>query len=733
MNSSKKIFAFTLVFIMVFSILILPAYAEESGSFTISYTQPTGATVSLSPEDEYTETSGVRTYTYTSGTAVTLTVNAESGYELSSIKANGMSLSGVSGQSFSRTFSDDLNINFTITTNESSTQKATITVNQSDLFSYTLVGADSNNMADIGSTVNLKITPDEGYSVTQILYNSSTVPATNNYSFTVGETNNFIITVSEDVVVVQKTLSVSVVGEGTVTPNGGSFDVGSSVQLSFSANTGYILSSVFVNGTEVQVSGNKYTFNINEDTTVTVTFTKSITITANVGTGGSILINGKTLSSGSTVKVAEGSNVTVKLSPAFGYTITYLKIDGSVVSLDGENSYTISSISKSTSLTAAYEPTSAKQYIVISSAGPNGTITPEGNNTVEEGKDITFAFLPNDGYVIDTVKVNDAVVSISNSSYKIVGVAGNMNISVTFKKDTSNEPISVEDITNWDSETITIDIKNTTKVLPEVFDKITNDCKDKIVIFAANDYKWTLPRGANISTSLEFGELAVIFNGGSNYNSIVSLINDKVQSLDYKTVSYNKSVNFPANTVLSISMGTAYINQNIQQLIYVASENKLINPQNASEADIHTVASNGWVSFNYNNDSDIILCEVLEGYYTIAASASTGGIINPSGNRSVITGDDCSFEITASEGYVISSLQVDGAEVAAAEGKATYTHTFPAVSTDHSINATFLLIDEYNDLDDSGNPTLIVSIIIIILAFAGFATLLIIKWRQEKY
>ncbi|MDD4422065.1 MAG: hypothetical protein PHD46_03395, partial [Eubacteriales bacterium] len=174
-------------------------------------------------------------------------------------------------------------------------------------------------------------------------------------------------------------------------------------------------------------------------------------------------------------------------------------------------------------------------------------------------------------------------------------------------------------------------------------------------------------------------------------------------------------------------------------LIYNGAENKLVNPINSSgvsEVSVQTATSDGWVTVIYNNDSDIIFSEELQGYYKIAASASAGGTINPAGNQTIETGGEIVFEIKANEGYVISSLKVDGVEVSDALGQTSYTYSaFKNVSQDHTISAEFLMQEDYEQSLENGgkNSALIVSLIIVFLALACAATLFIVKWRQEKY
>jgi hypothetical protein len=70
--------------------------------------------------------------------------------------------------------------------------------------------------------------------------------------------------------------------------------------------------------------------------------------------------------------------------------------------------------------------------------------------------------------------------------------------------------------------------------------------------------------------------------------------------------------------------------------------------------------------------------------YTITASASTGGTITPSGTVTVAHGATQAFNITASAGYQILNVTVDGASIGAVS-----SYTFNNVNAGHTITATF--------------------------------------------
>lgn len=70
--------------------------------------------------------------------------------------------------------------------------------------------------------------------------------------------------------------------------------------------------------------------------------------------------------------------------------------------------------------------------------------------------------------------------------------------------------------------------------------------------------------------------------------------------------------------------------------------------------------------------------------YTITASASVGGSISPSGSVAVAYNGSQTFTFTANPGYTLTSLTVDGSQVAA---QASYT--FSSVTGAHSITANY--------------------------------------------
>ena len=745
MNKTKKLLAFLIVLSLMFVYISIPAFAEESDTetFDITYTETEGLSISFSQDGQETVDGSLCTYTFTKGTSVTVEFKALSGYVLKSIKANGVNLPVLAETSeFEYPFTEDVVL--VVTLEEKIIEKAAITVNTGENFTYVLEGADNQNKAEIGSTVTLEITPAKGYIVSKLLYNNNELEPTTSYSFKVKSSNVFTITVEEEAVVTQKTLTVIVEGSGNVTPvTGTKYNPGTKVELGLTPNTGYMLASLKIGDESVsisQVQNNRFTFTINDDITVSAVFVKTVTITATIGKGGSVTVNGRNISGSVPIKTAEGSNVEIIVSPALGYTVDTVKVDNTQVTLNEQNSYTMSSINSSKKLSVTFKPVESgvKQYTISASAATGGIITP-GTSVVEEGKSITFTITPDNGKEVDTVKVDGETVSLINYTYTFNNVAAPHNIYVTFKDSDGGETgnaIGINDV-NWDStETIYINLTGNSVVSAEVFSKITDDCKDKTVVFVSQNYKWTLPKGASIEINSESADLGVELNG-SLLSEVSSIIAQSAENAQFVLATYDKTFLFPQGTKLEVKLGSNFAAEDVQQFIYSRNSKELNNPKNISgeeEYDIRSVSADGWVEVDYNNDKDIVFCEVLDSYYTITTSATEGGTITPMGNKKVKAADDISFSIIANDDYVIDTLLIDGEEESDAAGQTTYEKQFTAVSEDHTISVTFATVDDYEKSKASGSKSaLIVALIIISLAAAGAAALFIIKWRQNKY
>ena len=154
--------------------------------------------------------------------------------------------------------------------------------------------------------------------------------------------------------------------------------------------------------------------------TISVSFAPiTYTITPTAGANG-------TISPSSAVTVNSGGSQTFSFTPATGYQVSSVLVDGTAVTT--ASSYTFSSVSASHTISVSFAPIS---YTITPTAGANGTISPSSPVTVNYGGSQTFSFTPATGYQVSSVLVDGTAVTTA-SSYTFSSVSANHTISVSF-------------------------------------------------------------------------------------------------------------------------------------------------------------------------------------------------------------------------------------------------------------------------------------------------------------
>jgi len=145
-------------------------------------------------------------------------------------------------------------------------------------------------------------------------------------------------------------------------------------------------------------------------------------ITASAGSGGSISPSG-------TVSVSQGGSQTFTITPASGYTIASVTVDG--VNRGAIPSYLFSNVQAAHSISAAFTPVATTQFTITASAGTGGTINPVGSVKVNQGASQTFTITPASGYTVSSVTV-DGVNQGAIKSYAFSNVQSAHTISASF-------------------------------------------------------------------------------------------------------------------------------------------------------------------------------------------------------------------------------------------------------------------------------------------------------------
>ncbi|MBJ6751615.1 malectin [Geomonas anaerohicana] len=212
---------------------------------------------------------------------------------------------------------------------------------------------------------------------------------------------------------------VSTATSGSSTITSVTVTSGASQSFSITPATGYKVAGVTVDGV-TKGAVTSYTFsNVTANHTISASFTlNSYSITASAGTGGSITPSG-------TATVAANGSQSYTITPATGYKIAAVTVDGASVGAVG--SYTFNLVSANHTIAASF---ALNSYTITATAGTGGSITPSGTATVSSGSK-SYTIAAASGYKIADVKV-DGVSKGAIASYSFSNVTANHTIAASF-------------------------------------------------------------------------------------------------------------------------------------------------------------------------------------------------------------------------------------------------------------------------------------------------------------
>ena len=129
-----------------------------------------------------------------------------------------------------------------------------------------------------------------------------------------------------------------------------------------------------VDGTAVTTASSYSFSNVTANHTISVTFSPiTFTLTASAGSNGAISPSGA-------VSVNYGGSQTFTFTPATGYQVSSVVVDGTAVTT--ASSYSFSNVTRNHTISVTFASTT---YTLTASAGSNGTISPSGAVSVNYG------------------------------------------------------------------------------------------------------------------------------------------------------------------------------------------------------------------------------------------------------------------------------------------------------------------------------------------------------------
>ena len=274
-----------------------------------------------------------------------------------------------------------------------------------------------------GDTASLTAVAAEGFKFVEWTENGAPIGSDNPLEFVVNANRAFVAHFANEYMV-----TVNVIPEeGGMASGGGKYIFGSEITVVATPADCYDFDGWFVGETLVSEDA-EYTFTVTEDVDLVAKFTLKtfeVTVTAEPEEGGVV-------SGGGTYDC--GREITVVATPADCYDFDGWFVGETLVSEDAEYTFTVT---EDVDLVAVF---TLKTFEVVATAGENGTITPDGTQTVECGDDILFTFTPDEGYGVDMVTVDGAPVTpegatdTTDKTYKLENVRDDHDINATFKE-----------------------------------------------------------------------------------------------------------------------------------------------------------------------------------------------------------------------------------------------------------------------------------------------------------
>lgn len=318
-----------------------------------------------------------------------------------------------------------------------------------------------------GSDVSLKITPNKGSYIKELVVGTQTVsvPKGQAYEGTIQPDEDIAIsvkTVKEFTVTVNEPAAV----EGSVTLNGEQtssvvVDDGTKVLLKVSAEKDYWVSTVTVNGESTEVNGNSYETEIavTANTDITVAFVRIYTVKVSSNENGEITSDPEL--TGGSVTVANDSEVVVTADPSENYRVSEVTING-VADKDpmigqnfgDEDVYTKTlSVDQDYTVVVVFAPNRFNVQADATIENGKVTINPA---IVEYGKTAEVTITPDKGYSVSTVLINgDALENTpENEAIKIDNITEDKTILVTF---VATETAELKNVTFNDTEAVKTD------------------------------------------------------------------------------------------------------------------------------------------------------------------------------------------------------------------------------------------------------------------------------------
>ncbi len=217
---------------------------------------------------------------------------------------------------------------------------------------------------------------------------------------------------------------------------------GDTAVLTVTSNDGYLVDTVTVDGTAVEAKDGAYTFTVTANHEVAITFRQVTTYTITVECvdtdgapvdGAYFKVNGEKFEG--TARLEENTDFAIEFFAKPGYAIKQTRYFTGTRYMDIDNPHE-DKLVENTGYLVVVE--ALETYGATVTVGENGSVllngvSVSGETVVPQGINSTLTFVPDEGYEVDEVLINEEAVEIEDNQYTFTP-EGDITVSVTFKE-----------------------------------------------------------------------------------------------------------------------------------------------------------------------------------------------------------------------------------------------------------------------------------------------------------
>ena len=602
-----------------------------------------------------------------------------------------------------------------------------------------------NTTVTYDSTLAYTATAAEGYHIVSVTDNGTEV-----YSNTDRDVNTYDGTIANirenhtvDVVfaINEYTITATAGAEGQIVmPGENTVTYGQNINFTIRATEPcYHIDNILVDGeVDTTFTNNEvlytYTFNnVTADHTIEAQFaTRTYTVVVTSTEGGSVD------PSEDTTTLTCGDDATYTFTPDEGYEIVSVTVNGT--NMGAQDHYTITNIQNDYTIDVVFEQLT---YTLTSTAFNHGTIDPVGDTTVAYGSTVIYTLTPEECYTVSELLVN-GVSYLNNEAFDgttltLEDIQSNMTVQAYFQVMTytitssvrgdvgatindggvfncgtdKTFTVQVEDC--YHIQALLVDGTSVGALTTYTFQNLDADHTIEALVVMNNPYTVTVnvnddnagtvtPTVENATNRWQCGEdVTYLITPNEGYHIENVVVDDVDQGVieSYTFVSIHEAHTITANFAINTYTLTVNANTGVEimpaagdtTLDFGSSITYTFTADSCHEIqdvmlDGESIGAVDSYTFDNVDANHVMMVTAVVKTYTITATAGEGGTITPAGETTVTCDGTQSFSITASAGYYVEDVLVDGASVGVVNN-----YVFSGVTEDHTIEVVFHATD----------------------------------------